>query len=146
MDKRALIQKFHEMDKNGDGFLTPEEIRICVRRSGLPESTVNEFLKLFDLSGDSVITLQEYSCALGLQPPPPKDIEQWRRTFNELDQDKSGRLSVDEIKKALHELGYHRLADGELHSWMQSVDKNYDQMIDFSEFCSFLHENWQDEG
>ncbi|KAH8867076.1 Calcium-binding protein [Schistosoma japonicum] len=81
MDKRALIEKFHQMDKNCDGVLTANEIRICVQRSGLPESKVNEFLRLFDLSGDNVITLQEYICALGLQPPPPKDFVHYRNIY-----------------------------------------------------------------
>ncbi|CAH8656653.1 unnamed protein product [Schistosoma curassoni] len=74
MDRRALIEKFHQMDKNCDGVLTPSEIRLCVQRSGLPPSKVDEFLRLFDLSGDNMITLQEYICALGLQPPPPKEL------------------------------------------------------------------------
>nr|CAH8875786.1 unnamed protein product [Trichobilharzia regenti] len=146
MDRRALIQKFHQMDKNGDGYLTAEEIRMCVKRSGLPEKKVNEFLRLFDLSGDNVVTLQEYICALGLQPPPPKDIEQWRSAFREMDHDESGQLSLDEIRQVLHELGYYRLVEEELLDWMNKVDKNNDQLIEFSEFCAFLHENWQNKG
>ncbi|CAH8646408.1 unnamed protein product [Schistosoma guineensis] len=144
MDRRALIEKFHQMDKNCDGVLTPSEIRLCVQRSGLPPSKVDEFLRLFDLSGDNMITLQEYICALGLQPPPPKDVEQWRRTFNEVDQDRSGQLSLDEIRNVLRELGYRRVSEDALNRWMQSVDKNCDQMIDFSEFSAFLYENWQE--
>ncbi|KAH8867072.1 16 kDa calcium-binding protein isoform 2 [Schistosoma japonicum] len=144
MDKRALIEKFHQMDKNCDGVLTANEIRICVQRSGLPESKVNEFLRLFDLSGDNVITLQEYICALGLQPPPPKDVKLWRRTFDEFDEDHSGHLSLDEIRSVLHQLGYHRLAEDALDRWMQSTDKNCDQVIDFPEFCAFLYENYQE--
>lgn len=41
MDRRALIEKFHQMDKNCDGVLTPSEIRLCVQRSGLPPSKVD---------------------------------------------------------------------------------------------------------
>ncbi|CAH8657429.1 unnamed protein product [Schistosoma margrebowiei] len=144
MDRRALIEKFHQMDKNCDGVLTPSEIRLCVQRSGLPPSKVDEFLRLFDLSGDNMITLQEYICALGLQPPPPKDVEQWRRTFNEVDQDRSGQLSLDEIRNVLRDLGYRRVSEDALNRWMQSVDKNCDRMIDFSEFSAFLYENWQE--
>ncbi|KAH8867074.1 16 kDa calcium-binding protein isoform 1 [Schistosoma japonicum] len=144
MDKRALIEKFHQMDKNCDGVLTANEIRICVQRSGLPESKVNEFLRLFDLSGDNVITLQEYICALGLQPPPPKDINQWRMAFNSIDKDRSGYLTPDEIQKLLHECGYNRCTQIEIDNWIKTVDKNDDGQISFDEFTAFLSSKTDD--
>ncbi|RTG83557.1 uncharacterized protein DC041_0012388 [Schistosoma bovis] len=73
-----------------------------------------------------------------------KHVEQWRRTFNEVDQDRSGQLSLDEIRNVLRELGYRRVSEDALNRWMQSVDKNCNQMIDFSEFSAFLYENWQE--
>ncbi|CAH8875651.1 unnamed protein product [Trichobilharzia szidati] len=138
MDRRALIQKFHQMDKNGDGYLTAEEIRICVKRSGLPEKQVDEFLRLFDLSGDNVVTLQEYICALGLQPPPPKDLQQWKMAFDSADKDKSGHLSAKEIRGLLRDCGYTRCTEAEIDRWIETVDKNEDGEVSFEEFAAFL--------
>lgn len=35
--------------------------------------TFQEFMRMFDLSGDNQVTLQEYITALGLDPPPPAE-------------------------------------------------------------------------
>uniref|UniRef100_A0A3Q0KMN3 Similar to 16 kDa calcium-binding protein n=1 Tax=Schistosoma mansoni TaxID=6183 RepID=A0A3Q0KMN3_SCHMA len=139
MDRRTLIEKFYQMDKNCDGILTPSEIRICVQRSGLPESKVDEFLRLFDLSGDNMITLQEYINALGLQPPPPKDINQWKMAFDSIDKDKSGYLTSNEICTLLHECDYNRYTQMEINKWIEKVDKNNDGKISFDEFVLLLN-------
>ncbi|KAA0186326.1 hypothetical protein FBUS_10023 [Fasciolopsis buskii] len=38
--RKALLRRFHQMDRNGDGILTVDEVRRVVQLSGLPESAV----------------------------------------------------------------------------------------------------------
>ncbi|KAF5402148.1 EF hand [Paragonimus heterotremus] len=136
--KRALLRKFHQMDLNRDGCLDLHEVRLCVQHSGLPESAAMEFMALFDLSGDNKITLQEYITALGLNPPPPTDLAEWKVGFDSIDVDNSGFLTRDEIRSLLQRFGYTRCTEQEVDQWMREVDKDGDNRISFAEFCTFM--------
>ncbi|CAL8090064.1 unnamed protein product [Calicophoron daubneyi] len=138
MSKEELLKKFHQMDRSGDGRLTIDEVRDCVRRSGLPESQVTQFMALFDLDGDNVVTLDEYILALGLTPPPPNDVKQWKAAFDAMDTDGSGSLSRDEIRQLLQRYGYKRATEEDIEQWIETLDKNGDGEISFPEFSAFM--------
>ncbi|CAL8090070.1 unnamed protein product [Calicophoron daubneyi] len=138
MSKEELLKKFHQMDRSGDGRLTIDEVRDCVRRSGLPESQVTQFMALFDLDGDNVVTLDEYILALGLTPPPPNDRKSWEQAFKHMDKDGSGFLSKGEIRELLEETGFVNCTEEDIQTWMDSVDGDGDQKISYAEFAAFL--------
>ncbi|KAF8571141.1 hypothetical protein P879_02054 [Paragonimus westermani] len=134
----GLSQKDARMDLNRDGCLDLHEVRLCVQHSGLPESAALEFMALFDLSGDNKITLQEYITALGLNPPPPTDLAEWKVGFDSIDVDNSGFLTRDEIRTLLQRFNYARCTDQEVDEWIKEVDKDGDNRISFAEFCTFM--------
>lgn len=43
----ALLQKFHDMDINGDGTLTKNEIQQCCKQSHLPPERINVSVRQF---------------------------------------------------------------------------------------------------
>ncbi|CAL8090067.1 unnamed protein product [Calicophoron daubneyi] len=135
---RELLTKFHRMDRNGDNILTLKEIRKVYVSSGLPESSANQFMALFDLDGDNVVTLDEYILALGLTPPPPNDVKQWKAAFDAMDTDGSGSLSRDEIRQLLQRYGYKRATEEDIEQWIETLDKNGDGEISFPEFSAFM--------
>ena len=55
--------------------------------------------------------------------------------FNELDSDKSGSVSLAEMRPTLYSLG---LADDEIEALVMQHDKNRDGELQFDEFVQFL--------
>jgi len=55
--------------------------------------------------------------------------------FDELDRDKSGSVSLAEIKPTLYSLG---LADDEIEALVAQHDSNKDGELQFDEFVQFL--------
>ncbi|KAA3679252.1 troponin C, slow skeletal and cardiac muscles, partial [Paragonimus westermani] len=93
-----------------------------------------ELMQELDLDGDGTITLGEYKVALGLTYEPPA---QWRRLFNELDTDRSGDISLPELKACFENAGMTVLTSG-LVAWIADHDRNKDGKLDYQEFLSFV--------
>ncbi|KAL5107344.1 Calmodulin-4 [Taenia crassiceps] len=125
------------MDTNNDGSLSKDEIRLCCEQSGLPPSKVEEFISLFDSNGDSRVTLDEYERALGLKEVPPTTAEQWKAAFDEMDVDKSGKLTVDELYEGLSKIGCG-MSKEEVEKIVRSADTNGDRSLTYKEFVSLM--------
>ncbi|KAM3182640.1 hypothetical protein ACTXT7_011897 [Hymenolepis weldensis] len=125
------------MDVNGDNSLSRDEIRLCCKQSNLPSEKIDEFLSLFDSDGDSKVTLDEYERALGLKPIPPTTTQQWHEAFDEMDTDKSGKLTVDEMYEGLKNAGC-AMKKSEVENIIKSVDKDGDKSLTFQEFITLM--------
>ncbi|KAL5969874.1 16 kDa calcium-binding protein [Taenia solium] len=136
-ERYRLLQKFNNMDTNNDGSLSKDEIRACCEESGLPPSKVEDFISLFDSNGDSRVTLDEYERALGLKEVPPTTLEQWKAAFDEMDVDKSGKLTVDELYEGLLKIGC-RMPKREVEQIVHSADTNGDHSLTYKEFIGLM--------
>jgi calmodulin len=73
---------------------------------------------------------------------PPGATNALKRTFNEFDKDRSGKIDKGELKSALESLG-KRVNDASLTKLIQQVDVNQDGQIDFTEFVQLACEDRQ---
>lgn len=64
----------------------------------------------------------------------------WRNVFDDVDKDKSGRISCVELLGLLKDMGFP-VELHELQAWIQSHDKNSDGEMDFKEFVEFMSDN-----
>ncbi len=62
----------------------------------------------------------------------------WRSVFEDVDKDKSGRISCTELQHMLHEMGFP-VQVSELKDWVRKHDKNSDGEMDFQEFVAFMN-------
>ncbi|VUZ44611.1 unnamed protein product [Hymenolepis diminuta] len=139
-EKKELLSKFYNMDTDGNGSLSSAEIERCLADSNLPKSRVKEFLSLFDSDGDGVVTLDEYERALGLKEIPSSTIEEWRKAFVEMDVDKSGTLTVQEIHKGLLKIGVN-IPESDISEFIRNVDDNGDGVLSVDEFTALMRLN-----
>lgn len=63
--------------------------------------------------------------------------EDWREKFKHYDKNQDGVISASELGRLLQYLGFCP-TDKELEHYMQQLDKNHDDKIDFEEFFEFL--------
>merc|ERR1711998_398487 len=57
-----------------------------------------------------------------------------RRMFEYADKDGNGTLDKDEVKAALHDLGFDFVDQKQLDSIMKKADKDMNEVVDFEEF------------
>ncbi|KAL5966227.1 16 kDa calcium-binding protein [Taenia solium] len=139
-ERQKLLSKFYDMDIDRNGVLSRAEIKKCMEDSNLPESVAAEFLDLFDADGDGRVTLDEYERALGLKEVPETTIDDWRRTFAEMDKDKSGFLTVSEIHEGLLKIGVN-ISKADISDFIKTVDDNGDGVLTIDEFTALMRLN-----
>lgn len=61
----------------------------------------------------------------------------WKSVFDDVDKDKSGRISCVELHNLLKEMGF-AVQLNELKDWVRKHDKNQDGEMDFQEFMAFM--------
>ncbi|VDL80533.1 unnamed protein product [Schistocephalus solidus] len=136
-EKFNLLEKFHNMDVNGDGLLSMDEINYCLKTSNLPSKKAKEFLSLFDSDGDGTVTLEEYERALGLKEIPQTTVADWEATFRELDVDNSGELTVEEVYEGVKKLGVI-CSMSDIKDLIASVDSDGDGSLNMQEFVTLM--------
>ncbi|GAA50018.1 aryl hydrocarbon receptor, partial [Clonorchis sinensis] len=136
-EERRLLEKFQRMDKDNSGSLSRKEVKQCMKSCGFDTKFINEFIKTFDLDGDGQITLSEYQRVLNILPAHEKEMAMWRSVFNDVDVDKSGKISFAELQKLMVEMGYECQAL-DLKAWMSTQDLDKDGELNLDEFIRFI--------
>lgn len=143
-EKEKITLCFNELDDSGDGTLDQEEIEGLLKRIYGMEPTKKQMVQLMlemDSDGNGTIDLDEFISAMATvkEVRMAGDIFKWRQTFDQYDEDQSGELSGDELKKMAEELwdmGSHSL---ELMQFMiEEADIDGDGQISWPEFCQMM--------
>ncbi|TGZ65112.1 hypothetical protein CRM22_006023 [Opisthorchis felineus] len=99
--------------------------------------TTKRLMNELDVNGDGIIKLEEYRFALGLTDTPSAE---WKRLFAMLDQDRSGTVSVAEIRELFSEVGLS-YSTSLIEDWIRECDVNSDGSVNYKEFLGFVAEH-----
>jgi len=80
------------------------------------------------------ITIQGIKYEIDLTKVPADVIERLRNSFNELDDDKSGYIGIDEIADFLEGIGKPSSREEIIENFFDENDKDNDFQLDFTEF------------
>lgn len=97
-----IAQWFHTVDKNQTGRLSAEQLQQALRNNNYSTfdiQVVHLMVGMFDRDNSRTINVHEF-CDLW------KYLGQWRKTFDQFDQDRSGNISKQELDQALRTMGY----------------------------------------
>ncbi|KAK7292046.1 hypothetical protein RIF29_07681 [Crotalaria pallida] len=148
--KEELRKVFSTFDKNGDGFITRQELRESLRniRIFMTDSEIDDIVVKFDSNGDGLIDFDEF-CLLtsesimgGTEEKEGSVIGKegeeevnLKEAFDVFDKDKDGLISVEELALVLTSLG---LREGkkieECKEMIRKVDMDGDGTVNFNEF------------
>lgn len=132
-EKQNAMSIFLQMDKNGDGKLSKQEILEGLSAASLviTEDEVNNILQEGDGDNDGYLNYSEFLMALS-DKSKLLNTENVERTFAMFDQDGSGDITTAELKRVL---GH---SEASWTALITEIDENKDGKIDLKEFKSLL--------
>ncbi|XP_050216641.1 calmodulin-like protein 3 [Mercurialis annua] len=147
-----LKSVFATFDKNGDGFITRQELKDSLKniRIFMTEQEVEEMVKKVDSNGDGLIDFEEFcllceSLAMTSSNQEEEELkendqdENLKEAFEVFDRDKDGLISVQELGLVLCSLGLRegkRVED--CKEMIKKVDMDGDGMVNFNEFKKMM--------
>lgn len=133
-----LQNTFKALDKDGDGVLSPQEVKDGLVRLGIKiPPGLEDILKNVDTNGTGHIDYSEFLAAtLDKQVLMQTDLC-WE-AFRIFDLDGDGKLSMEELKTVLKDHVSSSLSDAKIQNMIAEVDASGDGFIDFEEFCAML--------
>ena len=144
---RDLKRMFLEIDTNKDGTLSVDEIKKCfmklIQQNNLQISNkeIEEVFKGIDINNSKRIEYTEFISAMLEESSYCKE-ERLINIFRALDRDGSGKISKNEIKKALND---DKIREVDLNNFIKKFDLNGDGEIDYYEFLKGMSENNKNE-
>mmetsp|Transcript_142627 Transcript_142627/g.246878 ORF Transcript_142627/g.246878 Transcript_142627/m.246878 type:complete len:529 (+) Transcript_142627:106-1692(+) len=138
-DIQALQQTFRALDTNGDGLLSPEEIREGLAQQGLQvPQELQDILKSVDLTGSGQMDYTEFVAASMDKKLFMKRDICWQ-AFRVFDLDGDGKITKDELGKVLSGDKLRGAFDaGKLGRIISEADKDGDGCVDFEEFVAMM--------
>ena len=134
----ANIKKmFQELDKNGDGVLSIDEIAHALEGPTINISNIQEIFQKTDRNGNGTIEYSEFLTAL-LDSEKALSKEKLMTMFKMFDKNGDGLISLDEIKEALDA---KNRGDNYFVEMIKEADTSGDGYIDLEEFCNFISKN-----
>ena len=133
-DTKELRQVFTEMDINGDGKLSKEELFSYFCKQMGEEAANEEVLKIFqevDTDNNGYVDYSEFLKA-NIDGRTINNKQYLKRAFDLFDKDGSGSISASELKKIL--AGGNLCEDEIWNQIIKEVDENGDGEIDLAEF------------
>ncbi|OMJ84861.1 hypothetical protein SteCoe_13916 [Stentor coeruleus] len=128
-----LNEIFSQIDKNGDGMISREELVYAALKFDL-KFDIDQIIQRCDTDGNGYINYSEFLTAT-VEASHAYSRERVRQVFEVFDKNKDGKLSLDEIRSAL---------GGDANNFtvfkqiISEVDTNCDGYIDFDEFLNYV--------
>ncbi|KAH8694023.1 hypothetical protein BGW36DRAFT_399205 [Talaromyces proteolyticus] len=101
-DPQQLLPLFRAANVSRSGALSESELGSALVNgdyTAFDPNTVKTMVRMFDRNGDGVIRFEEFVSLW-------KFLAAWRELFDRFDEDRSGRISLEEFEKALTAFGY----------------------------------------
>ncbi|KAK8559131.1 hypothetical protein V6N13_098724 [Hibiscus sabdariffa] len=144
-NRLELKRVFATFDKNGDGFITKQELGESLKniRMFSTEKDVEEIVVKLDSNGDGLIDFEEFCVlceAIGEESDSKRSGEEeegemLKEAFDVFDRDNDGLITVEELGSVLSSLG---LKEGDkvedCREMIRKVDIDGNGMVDFDEF------------
>lgn len=126
---------FQKIDKNGDGFLSRQEIENALKEyPNILSANAADILTQADTDGNGQINYSEFLTS-ALNWESHFSNEKLREAFKQFDKDGNGTLSIEELNSAL---GGSTGKSSRFMEYIKEADTNGDGMIDLTEFIAFM--------
>ena len=139
---KSLKKTFFDLDSNKDGTISIEELKQTLLKLNASKKSnkitvkeINDIFKSIDLDNSKRIDYTEFISAM-MEQNMYCEEEKLINTFKMLDKDNSGKISKEEIKKALNN---EKIREKELQNFIKKFDLDGNGEIDYFEFVSCMN-------
>ena len=125
-------ETFNGFDQDGDGKITQDEF-IHIMRSWGQNPTEEEGQQMFDAvdkDRNGYIEFDEYLCLMCSKLQKVDTEDDYVNAFKEFDEDNDGKITKDELKLILTNLG-EKIQEVEINDLIALADPNNDGLIDY---------------
>jgi len=141
-DEIEMLQDtFRSLDRNGNGMLSPEDIKAGLTQRGVKvPPAMEDILKSIDCKGSGMLDYTEFIAATIDQRLCQREDVCWA-AFRRLDLDGTGKITRDKLRHFLHDAGGQNLArsnTGKLDAMIREVDSTGDGAVNFEEFRAMM--------
>lgn len=136
-EKRDLISMFRSLDTNNDGEISKEELLYGLKKAdmNLTEDDIEAIITKMDNNNSQSIDYTEFVAA-AIDRSNLLSEDRMLNCFNMFDRDKSGKISVNELKQMLQ--GNEIVQDSVWEELIRQGDENGDGEIEYKEFKQLL--------
>ena len=130
---------FELFDKDHSGNIDVHELRDAMKALGiyLKKDAVKEMMKKVDKDGSGTIELDEFMALMAEKISERNPEEELKKAFRIYDDDDSGGISFDNLKKVALELN-ENLSDEMLLEMIRMADSNADEDVSLADFLDLM--------
>ncbi|WCJ35056.1 Calcium-dependent protein kinase [Euphorbia peplus] len=142
---KGLRQMFKNIDTDGSGTITYEELKTGLGRLGskLTESEIKQLMDAADVDKDGTIDYVEFITATMHRHKLDRE-ENLYEAFQYFDKDNSGFITREELRQAMAQYGMGDEAT--IDEIIDDVDTDKDGRINYEEFANMMRKGTQDNG
>lgn len=136
---RHINQIFRQLDKNGDGLLSHQELTEGLMEAGVPQWDINRILQSIDVDDSGNVSYTEFLAACYCWQETELNVV-WT-AFQKIDKDGDGRISVREFCDLV--LGHDNklVPEEDVQAMVAQMDRDGDGQIDWDEFVAYMHQD-----
>ena len=134
-----LRQAFDLFDTDGSGTIDPKELRAAMQSLGFEtkNQTIYQMIQDIDKDGDGDVNFDEFLDMMTSRLAGSDTKEDIQKIFELFDDDKTGYISLQNLKRVAIELG-ENMDDAELLEMIERADMDKDGQISSEEFYTIM--------
>mmetsp|Transcript_35272 Transcript_35272/g.51830 ORF Transcript_35272/g.51830 Transcript_35272/m.51830 type:complete len:170 (-) Transcript_35272:215-724(-) len=134
-----IKEAFNLFDTDGSGTIDPKELKSAMQSLGFEakNATIYQMIGDIDKDGSGSIDFDEFLDMMTAKMSDKDSKEDIGKVFNLFDDDKSGKISLRNLKRVARELG-ETMSDAELMEMIERADTDEDGEINPDEFYAIM--------
>eukprot|EP00928_Gymnodinium_smaydae_P082736 TRINITY_DN66030_c0_g1_i1.p1 TRINITY_DN66030_c0_g1~~TRINITY_DN66030_c0_g1_i1.p1 ORF type:complete len:169 (+),score=60.49 TRINITY_DN66030_c0_g1_i1:134-640(+) len=133
-----IREAFNLFDTDGSGTIDPRELKAAMQSLGFETKNPTIFQMIADLDQDgTLINFDDFLEAITAKLGDKETRDGINKIFNLFDDDKTGHISLKNLKRVSKELG-ETMSEEELKEMIERADSNGDGMISAEDFYNIM--------
>jgi Ca2+-binding EF-hand superfamily protein len=134
-----IKEAFDLFDTDGGGTIDPKELKAAMTSLGFEakNQTIYQMISDLDADGSGAIDFKEFLDMMTARMSDKDTREDIAKVFKLFDEDKTGTISIKNLRKVARELG-ETMDDAELQEMIERADSDADGLVSFEDFYNIM--------